>query len=95
MPLRGLVRRSLIASLIRLRPEPFGAHHARQAAESRTLSTTPNPGAQTGKACWRRHRLPASGVEGPRGISDGNRDGKDGSREQPEAAINSQLLSHV
>jgi len=33
MPLRGLVRRSLIASLIRLRPEPFGAHHARQAAE--------------------------------------------------------------
>jgi hypothetical protein len=29
------------------------------------------------------------------GISDGNRDGNVGSREQPEAAINSQLLSHV
>ena len=29
------------------------------------------------------------------GISDGNRDGNDGSRQQPEAAINSQLLSYV
>jgi hypothetical protein len=29
------------------------------------------------------------------GISDGNHDGNDGSRQQPEAAINSQLLLHV
>jgi hypothetical protein len=29
------------------------------------------------------------------GISDGNRDGNDGSGQRPEAAINSQLLSHV
>jgi hypothetical protein len=40
-------------------------------------------------------RLPASEAEGPAGISDGNRDGNDGSRQQPETAINSQLLSPV
>ena len=43
-----------------------------------------------------RERLtPRLGSGRSAGISDGNRDGNDGSREQPEAAINSQLLSHV
>jgi hypothetical protein len=29
------------------------------------------------------------------GISDGNRDGNDGSRQRPETAVNSRVLSHI
>jgi hypothetical protein len=28
-------------------------------------------------------------------VSDGNRDGNDGSRQRPEAAVNSHVLSHI
>jgi hypothetical protein len=40
-------------------------------------------------------RLAAAAAEGPAGISGGNRDGNDGGRQRPDAAVNSRLLSHI
>jgi hypothetical protein len=34
-------------------------------------------------------------AEDPLGVSDGNRDGNDGTRRRPRATVNSQLLSRV
>ncbi len=40
-------------------------------------------------------RPAAAAAEGPAGISGGNRDGHDGGRQCPDAAVNSRLLSHI
>jgi hypothetical protein len=37
----------------------------------------------------------AAAAEGPAGIFDGNRDGNDGSRQCPDAAVDTHLLPHI
>jgi hypothetical protein len=52
----------------------------RAVAASASAETGPTPRVRSGRSA---------------GISDGNRDGNDGSRQRPEAAVNSHVLSHI